>query len=60
MAPLVYMPFRFTTLLCPYSSGFTHQSCFWRLITVPRENRSARKLLKDLASPTGFEPVFTP
>jgi len=63
MAPSDFGPY-----LCPlnsssfmcYRHGFTRQSRFSRLITVPRENRSARKLLKTLASPTGFEPVFTP
>jgi hypothetical protein len=63
MAPLDFGPYLWPLNSPSFLSlqpGFTHQSCFSRLITVPRENRSARKLLKDLASPTGFEPVFTP
>jgi hypothetical protein len=63
MAPLDFGPY-----LCPLNSPsflslqpWIHTPiALWRLMTVPREHRSARKLLKDLASPTGFEPVLPP
>jgi hypothetical protein len=54
------MPFKFIIFYVATGVDSPTNPRFSRLIAVPRENRSASKLLKDLASPTGFEPVFTP